>query len=102
MGLLPHQVLKATKPAFGDVRALCHWNAAADAYLKQLGLVPHPLDPCVYLSIRKSWPERMILFVASFGMVHHSFWMVFLACMLMISLVQVKVFMNRKILKVKS
>ena len=53
MGLRSHEILKATKPAFGDVRAPRQWNETADRYLTQeLGLVHHPLDRCLYLSIR--------------------------------------------------
>ena len=53
MGLRDHQVLKATKPAFGDVRAPRQWYQTADHYLtEELLMVHHPLDRCIYLSVR--------------------------------------------------
>ena len=58
IGLKPWEVMKATRPAFGDVRAPCQWNKTADTYLREsLGLVPHPLDSCVYLSLRLAHNE---------------------------------------------
>ena len=53
MGLRDHQVLKATKPAFGDVRAPRQWYQTADYYLiEELLMIHHPLDRCIYLSTR--------------------------------------------------
>ena len=53
MGFKPHEILKATKPAFGDVRAPRQWNETADRSLThELGLLRHPLDRCLYLSLR--------------------------------------------------
>ena len=53
MGLRDHQVLKATKPAFGDVRAPRQWYETADRYLvEELMMIHHPLDRCIYLSTR--------------------------------------------------
>ena len=53
MGLKSDEILKATKPAFGDVRAPRQWNETANAFLvKELGLVNRPLDRCLYLSLR--------------------------------------------------
>ena len=53
MGLRDHQVLKATKPAFGDVRAPRQWYQTADHYLiEELLMIHHPLDRCIYLSTR--------------------------------------------------
>ena len=58
MGLQPHEILKATKPAFGDVRAPRQWFNTADNYLvKEVGFVSHPLDRCVYLSLREAWQD---------------------------------------------
>ena len=55
MGLQQHQILKATKPAFGDVRAPRQWFDTADSYLvNNLKLVSHPLDRCLYMSLRKA------------------------------------------------
>ena len=33
MGLKPNEILKATKPAFGDVRAPRQWNSSADGVM---------------------------------------------------------------------
>ena len=58
MGLRPHEILKATKPAFGDVRAPRQWFDTADTYLiSDLKLISHPLDRCLYLSLRKAHQE---------------------------------------------
>ena len=58
MGLKEHEILKATKPAFGDVRAPRQWFESADSYLRQdLQLINHPLDRCVYMSLRKATVE---------------------------------------------
>ena len=58
MGLKEHEILKATKPAFGDVRAPRQWNETANDYLiNELGLVNHPLDRCLYLSTRQATAE---------------------------------------------
>ena len=55
MGLRSHEILKATKPAFGDVRAPRQWFDTADKYLtSELQLMSHPLDRCLYLSLRKA------------------------------------------------
>ena len=57
-GLKPWEILKATKPAFGDVRAPRQWHNTADAYLvNELKFVHHPLDRCLYLSLRAAVPE---------------------------------------------
>lgn len=56
MGLKSYEILKATKPAFGDVRAPRQWFDTADAYLtKDLKLISHPLDRCLYMSLRKAY-----------------------------------------------
>ena len=53
MGLKPHQILKATKPAFGDVRAPRQWYETADGVVTcELYLIRHPLDRCVFISAR--------------------------------------------------
>ena len=53
MGLRDHQVLKATKPAFGDIRAPRQWYQTADHYLiEELLMIHHPVDRCIYLSTR--------------------------------------------------
>ena len=53
MGLRDHQVLKATKPAFGDVRTPKQFYETADRYLvEKLMMIHHPLDRCIYLSTR--------------------------------------------------
>lgn len=58
MGLKSHEILKATKPAFGDVRAPRQWNETANDYLvNELGLINHPLDRCLYLSLRPAVQE---------------------------------------------
>ena len=53
--LKPWQIMKACKPAFGDVRAPRQWNNTANEYLlHELNLMAHPLDRCVYLSLRQA------------------------------------------------
>ena len=55
MGLKEDEILKATKPAFGDVRAPRQWFESADAFLvHEMAFVSHPLDRCVYLSLREA------------------------------------------------
>jgi hypothetical protein len=55
MGLKHYELLKATKPAFGDVRAPRQWNASADGVMiNNMRFLRHPLDRCVYLSIREA------------------------------------------------
>ena len=57
MGLKHYELLKATKPAFGDVRAPRQWNASADGVMINncnMKFLRHPLDRCVYLSIREA------------------------------------------------
>ena len=55
MNLRDHQVLKATKPAFGDVRAPRQWHSTADSFMvNECLFVHHPLDRCLYLSLRKA------------------------------------------------
>ena len=50
MGLKEDEILKATKPAFGGVKAPRQWFESADAFLThELAFVSHPLDRCVYL-----------------------------------------------------
>ena len=56
IGLKPWQIMRASKPAFGDCRAPRQWNATAHRCLtEELGVIPHPLDRCVYLSIRAAY-----------------------------------------------
>ena len=51
----PHEILKATKPAFGDVRAPRQWNASADGVMvNDIKFLRHPLDRCVYPSVREA------------------------------------------------
>ena len=53
--LKPWELLKATKPAFGDVRAPRQWFETADQFLvEELKFMSHPLDRCVYLSLREA------------------------------------------------
>ena len=53
--LKPWEILKATKPAFGDVRAPKQWHDTADKVLiHDLGFIHHPLDKCLYLSLREA------------------------------------------------
>ena len=55
MGLKPHQILKATKPAFGDVRAPRQWYQTADGVMiGNLKFYRHALDRCVFLSAREA------------------------------------------------
>ena len=55
MNLRDHQVLKATKPAFGDVRAPRQWYSTADSFMvNECLFAHHPLDRCLYLSLRKA------------------------------------------------
>ena len=49
MGLKPHQILKATKPALGDVRAPRQWDSVVTCDFYQ---IRHPLDRCVLISAR--------------------------------------------------
>ena len=63
MGLKEYEILKATKPPFGDVRAPRQWYSSADRTMtEELQFLRHPLDRCVYLSIRDAQrsdePER--------------------------------------------
>jgi chemotaxis protein histidine kinase CheA len=54
MGLRQDQLLKATKPQFGDVRAPRQWYGSADrTMVAELTFLRHPLDRCVYLSVRE-------------------------------------------------
>ena len=58
MGLKPFQLLKATKPAFGDVRAPRQWNSSADGIMvNEVKFLRHPLDRCVYLNLRLTCQE---------------------------------------------
>ena len=58
MGLLPHQILKATKPAFGDVRAPRQWYDTADGVVVgDLKFYRHALDRCVFMSAREATAE---------------------------------------------
>lgn len=58
MDLKPFQILKATKPAFGDVRAPRQWNTSADrVMINDLKFLRHPLDRCVYISYREAYQE---------------------------------------------
>ena len=58
MGLQHHQILKATKPAFGDVRAPRQWFDTADGVMiHNLIFYHHPLDRCVFLSAREACAE---------------------------------------------
>ncbi len=53
MGLKHDEVLRAIKPAFGDVRAPRQWNDSADRVMTQeIMMLRHPLDRCVYMSTR--------------------------------------------------
>ena len=57
-GLKPWEILKVTKPAFGDVRAPRQWHNTTDIYLvNELKFVHHPFDRCLYLSFRAAVPE---------------------------------------------
>ena len=58
MGLKPDEVLRALKPAFGDVRAPRQWNDSADkAMTDEIKMMRHPLDRCVYMSTRLATVE---------------------------------------------
>jgi hypothetical protein len=58
MGLRQDQLLKATKPQFGDVRAPRQWYGSADrTMVTELTFLRHPLDRCVYLSVREASTE---------------------------------------------
>ena len=58
IGLRPWQIMRASKPAFGDCRAPRQWNATAHHFLtEELGMIPHPLDRCLYLSVRAATSE---------------------------------------------
>lgn len=58
MGLRPNEILKATKPAFGDVRAPRQWYETADGVVtSDLKMVRHPLDRCIFLSVRAAQHE---------------------------------------------
>ena len=58
MGLKHDEVLRAIKPAFGDVRAPRQWNDSADRVMTQeIKMVRHPLDRCVYMSTRLATVE---------------------------------------------
>ena len=56
MDLKPWELVKATKPAFGDVRAPRQWyESAKDVLLNEAQFAQHPLDNCVFLSIRPAY-----------------------------------------------
>ena len=58
MGLKHDEVLRALKPAFGDVRAPRQWNDSADKVMTlEIKMMRHPLDRCVYMSTRKTTAE---------------------------------------------
>ena len=58
MDLKPWQILKATKPAFGDVRAPRQWYTTADGVVTEdLRMLRHALDKCVYVSTRMAVAE---------------------------------------------
>ena len=58
MGLKNGEVLRAMKPAFGDVRAPRQWNESADKVMTQeIKMLRHPLDRCVYMSTRLATVE---------------------------------------------
>ena len=53
MDLKPWELLKATKPAFGDVRAPRQWyESAKDFLINEAQFIQHPLDNCAFLSVR--------------------------------------------------
>ena len=53
MDLKPWELLKGTKPAFGDVRAPRQWyESAKDFLINEAQFLQHPLDNCVFLSVR--------------------------------------------------
>ena len=55
MDLKSWELLKATKPAFGDVRAPRQWyESARDFLINEAQFVQHPLDNCVFLSVRQA------------------------------------------------
>ena len=59
MGLKPHQILKAVKPAFGDVRAPRQWYDTTDGEMSQkLKFFRHALDKCLYMSARVANAEN--------------------------------------------
>ena len=59
IGLKPWQIMRASKPAFGDCRASRQWSATAHrCSTEELGMIPHPLDRCVYLSIRAAYESE--------------------------------------------
>ena len=68
MGIMKRgQILRMTKPAFGDVRAPKLWNKKIDSVMKADGWRSHKLDNCLYMSLRdatkdddeaeKTWDE---------------------------------------------
>lgn len=68
MGIMKRgQILRMTKPAFGDVRAPKLWNKNIDSVMKSDGWRSHKLDNCLYMSFRdatrddeeaeKAWDE---------------------------------------------
>lgn len=58
MGLKPWVLLKATKLAFGDVRAPRQWyESAREFLLEEAKFLVHPLDNCVFLSVRRAYSE---------------------------------------------
>ena len=53
IGLKEHEVMRMTKPAFGDVRAPRQWNeTASKALVHDVKLWKHDLDGCLYMSTR--------------------------------------------------
>ena len=50
LGASPNTRMLLNKPCYGQADAPRRWWMEADSRLKRLGLLPHPLDPCLYLS----------------------------------------------------
>ena len=68
MGLKPWELLKATKPAFGDVRAPRQWyESAREFLLEEAKFLVHPLDNCVFLSWRRAYSDDPEFQVFSHG-----------------------------------
>eukprot|EP00959_Pyramimonas_sp_CCMP1952_P429544 8995879-Pyramimonas_sp.AAC.1 len=50
--LQPDEILLMNKLVFGDARAPKQWWITADSAMANRHFAPHPLDNCVYVSIR--------------------------------------------------
>jgi hypothetical protein len=54
LGASPDTRMLLNKPCYGQADAPRRWWQEADARLRDIGLIPHQLDPCLYISLDSS------------------------------------------------